>query len=512
NLTNRLIATPSQTRDLHEARTSLIKAETSKTHLEQQVEELSRRLQGDAERLAVYERRSAAVNGTAHHIGAEGPALERQLEAEVADLRASLKVAEVDLAAARNHIQQFKEISQASEEALASLNATHDQYKSTTEAQLSASWVWSSRSRAQQEELQSTLKNVEQELEQARTTLAVTKHVFESAREEWQADKKTLEDTIVDMAAAEKDLAEDRSSRESDARAHEERVKAAEERYSREVISHTEAIKVVEDLKRRLHDLQMSERNTGVSAETAQAKLATSESSWSQQRQALDREIADLAARCKALTEQNDVLHKHLDNVSSQAARIRQTAYLRKEKEIVDMQLELGKQENGRLKTQIGYLTRDLEDTRATLSDERERAASSAGTDAQHAELVEKIQQLNLLRERNATLRADSEAHAKRWRELDDVRLKALIQELDPLREGARTMQAELDARKEHIGRLEEENRRWQERNNQSLIKVRSFICCLLCYLCTYRLMLTYYSTIVSTPLNSNRSRMRLKA
>jgi hypothetical protein len=55
---------------------------------------------------------------------------------------ASLKVAEVDLAAARNHIQQFKEISQASEEALASLNATHDEYKSTTEAQITASWVY----------------------------------------------------------------------------------------------------------------------------------------------------------------------------------------------------------------------------------------------------------------------------------------------------------------------------------------------------------------------------------
>jgi len=91
------------------------------------------------------------------------------------------------------------------------------------------------------------------------------------------------------------------------------------------------------------------------------------------------------------------VLHQHLDNVSTQATRIRQTAdstvgtpgegeitdetgsklselravinYLRKEKEIVDMQLELGKQENARLKSQIGYLTRDLEDTRATLSD-----------------------------------------------------------------------------------------------------------------------------------------------
>lgn len=482
-----------QTRDFQEARASLVKAETTKTYLEQRVEELSRKSQSDAEKLSVYERRSLGVNGAGatHRVGAEGGSREEQLEAEVADLRAALKVAEVDLATARNHIQQFKEISQASEEALASLNTTHDEYKSSTEAQLAASW-------AQQEALQSSLKNVEQELEQTVTSLAESKRTFESAREEWLADKKTLEDTIVGMTVSEKNLAEDRLTRESNAQAHEERVRAAEERYSREVIAHAEAIKAIEDLKRRIHDAQLSDRNNRTAAETAQAKLSTSESSWSQQRQALDREIADLAARCKALTEQNNVLHQHLDNVSSQATRIRQAAdstvatpgegntadgteaklselravinYLRKEKEIVDMQLELGKQETARLKTQIGHVTRDLEDTRTTLSDERERAASVAATDAQHAELVEKIQQLNLLRESNATLRADSEAHAKRSRELD-IRLKNVLQELDPLRERARTMQAELDARNEHVTRLEEENRRWQERNNQLLTK-----------------------------------------
>ena len=58
------------------------------------------------------------------------------------------------------------------------------------------------------------------------------------------------------------------------------------------------------------------------------------------------------------------------DETDSKLSELRAVInYLRKEKEIVDMQLELGKQENGRLKTQIGYLTRDLEDTRATLSD-----------------------------------------------------------------------------------------------------------------------------------------------
>ena len=136
-------------------------------------------------------------------------------------------------------------------------------------------------------------------------------------------------------------------------------------------------------------------------------------------------------------------------------------------------------------------LTRDLEDTRATLSNvglfcfnrfeislyqEQERAASVAATDTQHAELVEKIQQLNLLRESNAMLRADPVAHAKQARDLDP-KLKGVIEEFDPLHECARTMRAELDARNEHVAQLEEENRRWQERNTQLLTKVCLFIC-----------------------------------
>jgi nucleoprotein TPR len=47
-----------------------------------------------------------------------------------------LKVAEVDLAAARSHKEQFQEISQASEAALAALNTTFDEYKTSSEAQI----------------------------------------------------------------------------------------------------------------------------------------------------------------------------------------------------------------------------------------------------------------------------------------------------------------------------------------------------------------------------------------
>jgi nucleoprotein TPR len=275
-------------------------------------------------------------------------------------------------------------------------------------------------------------------------------------------------------------------------------VQAAEQRYSQEVVAHAESIKMIEALKQDLQSIQASVREHKTAAETASAKLTSSEESWKQQRDALDKEVSDLNARCKELSSQNSILHNHLESVSTQAARIQSAsvsavpqvgegdasddvntklselrsvvAYLRKEKEIVDLQLELSKQENVRLKSQIEHLTQTLEEVRTNLSEERQRAVENAASAAQHAELVERINQLNILRESNATLRSQSEAHAKRAAELD-TKLKALSTQLEPLQEQARVSTAELEAKDAHIKRVEEEAKRWQERNAQLLSK-----------------------------------------
>ena len=42
-------------------------------------------------------------------------------------------------------------------------------------------------------------------------------------------------------------------------------------------------------------------------------------------------------------------------------------SYLRREKDIVDLQLELSKQESARMKAQIDHLSQSLEEARATL-------------------------------------------------------------------------------------------------------------------------------------------------
>lgn len=80
------VLTVPQTQDLGKARESLIAAETSKQHLEERIQDFHRQLQGNDEKLAVYERRSTTVNGVVHHAPA-GLNREEQLEAEVAELR-----------------------------------------------------------------------------------------------------------------------------------------------------------------------------------------------------------------------------------------------------------------------------------------------------------------------------------------------------------------------------------------------------------------------------------------
>lgn len=222
--------------------------------------------------------------------------------------------------------------------------------------------------------------------------------IFETERAAWHQDRKTLEGTIFELSTSERSSDNDRAAREDEVRQLEERARSAEDRYGREVLAHAEAIKTVDTLRQQLSQEKAKARDNLAAAETAQAKLAASESSWKQQRDALDKEMADLNARIKDLTTQNNILHQHLESVSSQAARIREAAdssavpitgegdsaenadtklselrsvvaYLRKEKEIVDLQLELSKQESTRLRNQVEHLEKSLEDTRKTLSE-----------------------------------------------------------------------------------------------------------------------------------------------
>jgi nucleoprotein TPR len=72
--------------------------------------------------------------------------------------------------------------------------------------------------------LQEKLQSVQDETTQIDSRYTELQRIVERERAAWLSDKKTLEDTIVDMSTSEKHSESDRSFRETEAHRQEERA------------------------------------------------------------------------------------------------------------------------------------------------------------------------------------------------------------------------------------------------------------------------------------------------
>jgi nucleoprotein TPR len=73
--------------------------------------------------------------------------------------------------------------------------------------------------------LQEKLRATQDELTHLTAKYSDIHKSFEAERIAWTNDKRTLEDTIVDMSTSEKNSENDRTSRETEVRQQEERAK-----------------------------------------------------------------------------------------------------------------------------------------------------------------------------------------------------------------------------------------------------------------------------------------------
>ncbi|CAE6455240.1 unnamed protein product [Rhizoctonia solani] len=464
--------------DLSKTRETASVAENSRVHLQERVDGLVKETQSLREKLAVYEGRASGAPMP------EGLNREQQLEIELGDVRAALKIAELDLASAREHVEQFKAISEASEQALREHMETWDSFKEEHEALIA-------RKDADIAGLEERLRSLLDDFTKTSTERNQLQRDLDVQRASFEAEKRELEGAIADLSKVDGSAQAAHQSAQEDLRAQAALVQQANEKYERELLGHAEALKQINQLKSTITDLQSEVRKTTASSETATANLQASEASWGRQKETMEKEVSELTARMSALQQQNALLHSQLEDVNTQAAKIRQTAtaaaeslaidsndsdadskmqqlreviaFVRKEKEIVDLQLHLAQVDNTRIKSENERLTTTLDETRATLLKERAQAAEASVSSTQHAELVDKINQLNILRESNATLRSDSEANRKKAERLQSQLLR-LKTEIEPIKLELVTAKAELEERQRQNEQFQRDIEQLKER------------------------------------------------
>ncbi|KAG0200486.1 hypothetical protein BGX33_010972, partial [Mortierella sp. NVP41] len=475
------------TSEYQTSREALIAAKTSLEHTKAKVEDLTKEIKSREEQLAIYQTKPAGSESTE-------ATREEQLLAQVAQLRSDLARHQEDAASNREHLAQFQAISQTNEDRLAEMTATFEEFKKTHDQKIEES--------AQTiKTLETKLASAEERAQTSASNMVDMQNQVDQERAAWRKDKEHIEAKLraLENIKVQMNAVENRYSNEL--RYQGNLTKEAHENYERELMNHAKDMDALSKLKAK-HIKQTTELERYKSqAESAASNLQSAEIAWESQKSILQRNLSEVEKRCTELKDQNEKLHRHLEDVSAQALSIQQRAsaqvssaesgegasaaegegaakesperqlaelrdvirYVRREKEILECQHELNLQESRRLKQQLDQTNKSLEETRALLSEER-------NLQQLRERLTEKANQLSVLRDSNTLLRAENQKLLRQVSSLEENgrRLQA---KLNPLNARVHEVEAEIELRKEEQKQIGEDRDRWRTRAVEIMAK-----------------------------------------
>lgn len=258
----------------------------------------------------------------------------------------------------------------------------------------------------------------------------------------------------------------------------------AQQNYENELVKHAEATTALQAVRSQLASIQEEVATYEAQAQSARNQLASSESSWESQKYTYEHEIENLKDRVNEISAQNDSLIDQLEKANSRrpigeeaestgdnerdSTNARLIAYLRQEKAIALTNQTLAQQEAARLKQQLEHTLVALDEAKLSIETERQRQQGAAQAGQEVEELKQKLNDLNLLRESNDSLRSQSEFYMKKAATLEKE-LQAAKDSLVPLEDKLRNASSESDAKSKEIELLRNENDKWKTRSQRAL-------------------------------------------
>lgn len=406
----------------------------------------------------------------------------RDVELALAQTRIELDAAVSSLALQKDEVEQYKSISQASEERLMEVNSTYDIYKAEVEKQVSNLMAEIATKTEEIAELKESVAS-------AIAEVTDTQQRLDAVKVEAAANARSLESQISSLQESEARAFEEKAISLQDVELHANIANEAQANYQREVVAHSSALQQLTNMKAANAEKAEALENACALASSATERLENSSASSKVIQEKLEQQISELETRVGDLRTQNTLLHSQFEQVvrsqkldfseaqgpegiaNAQHQELAEVIkFLRREKDIVETQLTLSLQETERSRAQIRHMQKSHDETRLLLEDERKRYDQSTGSEVKHKELMERIEQANLLRESNVTLRSQMEAFQTKLSETER-KLAISEAEINPLKATVAELKGEIEIRKAECVALEEDNQRWKGRTQQILQK-----------------------------------------
>ena len=478
---------------LSSAREELIATKTTRDYLQSRVDELSVDIRSAEERLQVLSK-PAAVSADASAADAppdvteiSGLTREQELSIEVSELKRDLELARSELKHAKEQVEDYKAISQETEERLQSVTEMQEQYREDTDRLLI--------------ERETRIQDLDKRIEEFTIELSTTNTELSRIRDEKGEATRRLEEQKANFETDISRLKDDNERYITATQFHQDDLKAqaeiaqnAQQNYENELVKHAEAAKNLQTVRAETNQLKLEAVELRMKAETSKKDLSQKEESWSEVKEKYERELAELHRRREEVLHQNSLLHSQLESITKQISALQkdranvpeseeyETAsssleglqevirYLRREKEIVEVQYHLSTQEGKRLRQQLEYTTSQLDETRLKLEQQRRATADNEHNTLSHNKLMETLNELNLFRESSVTLRNQVRQAESALTE-KSTRLDELDQQMQPLTTRIAELENLVETKDEEMKLLQEDCDRWQQRTQTILQK-----------------------------------------
>ncbi|KAK5053321.1 hypothetical protein LTR84_002295 [Exophiala bonariae] len=467
----------------------LASAKTSRDHLQARVDEMTVELRSAEERLEVFTRPaepSVDVNATDE----ASLTKQQELEVEISELKRDLELKISELERANEQVEVYKSISQSSEERLQELGDTNEQYREETEAALAEKDAKIKDLEQRAEDISSELSTTNSELSRLRDEQAEAGRKLDEQKSIFEADIERLKEEAV------------KSAEQAQFNLEASKIQAqiateAQQNYENELVKHAEAAKTVQIVREEANQLKLQMVDLKTQAETAKANLEQKSSSWDEMKDRFEREAADLKKRREEVAKQNNLLHNQLESVTQQISALQRDraalaegqdsepsgpstaeldklqeviTYLRREKDIVDMQYQLSTQEAKRLRQQLDFTQSQLDETRLKLDQQRRIEADAERNALSHNQLMDTLNELNLFRESSVTLRAEAKRSAQVLAE-KSTRVEELEGQLQTLNARVAELENLVELREGELKLSQEDRDHWQQRTQNILSK-----------------------------------------
>lgn len=483
---------------LSHVREDLVAAKTTRDHLQSRVDELTIELKSAEERVELLQPRPTPRSAAGTDIdpeAAQSEALsrEQQLAIEVSELNRNLELAKSELESTKSQMDQYKAISQSSEEELQSLNATQDQYREEMDRII--------------EEKDSKIRELQQRADDISAELTTTNNELTKVRNQqaeiarqFEEEKATMEAEITRLKDEDDRHATTAQFHQQDLRAQAAIATKAQQDYENELVKHAEAAKLVQNLRAEYNQLKTESATLRSEAESARVTLSQSESSWDERREQFEQELTELRTRRDDINAQNKLLHQQLENVGGQISALQQSrasnadvsesdlpapdatfdrtadglrelnSFLRREKEIVEVQYDLKIQEAKRLQQQLDYTQSQLDESRLKLDQERRLHADVGRSSLAQKDIMDKLNELKLFRESSITLRHEARQAQDQLAE-KTKRVDELVEQIQPLENKIRELEHGKETTEGELRLVQEDRDRWQKRTSDIISK-----------------------------------------